>query len=388
MDGPEAGVIYIVESILGVFGVNNDSEIVEKTLYPADPKQIAAALNRQREGELTREVVETVDRLMQRGFRKFVFSSGAMANAVRRCWGVEIEVRAETTAGNYLRDNLEELSIELGVVERASQLLSLSHEVSVIMARRAVGRALSEREAMVTQTVHVLGELDKSLNALSSRLREWYGLHFPELGRLLDDHGDYARVVSDLGERDCLETRALSELGLPRVKAEEVSMAARTSMGAMVEKGDIDLVRQFASHVLGLYLCRTALEEHLSALAEETTPNLAEVAGPVLAARLVEKAGGLRKLAMMPSSTVQLLGAEKAMFRALKSGSKPPKHGLIFQHPFVHSSPRRMRGRSARFLAAKLSIAARADAFSGAPLGHQLRKELDSRMERTRSRMR
>jgi len=87
---------------------------------------------------------------------------------------------------------------------------------------------------------------------------------------------------------------------------------------------------------------------------------------------------------MMPSSTLQLLGAEKAMFRALKSGSKPPKHGLIFQHPLVHASPRRMRGRSARALAAKLSIAARADAFSGKSIGAQLRRELDSRMERAR----
>jgi len=384
MGRPEAGLIYIVESMLGVFGVNDDGEIVEKALYPADPKRIAAALSRQREGELTREVVEVVERLIQRGFGRFVFSSGAMADAVGRRWGVEVEVRAETTAGGHLRDNLEELSIELGVVERASQLLSLSHEVSVLMARGAVGRALAERESMVTQTVHVLGELAKSLNALSSRLREWYGLHFPELGRLLDDHGAYARVVSEIGERNRFEPGALTELGLPRAKAEEVSRAARASMGAAAEKGDIDRVRQLASHLVGLYLYREALEEHLSALAEETAPNLAEVAGPVLAARLMEKAGGLRRLAMMPSSTLQLLGAEKAMFRALKSGSKPPKHGLIFQHPFVHSSPRRTRGRSARLLAAKLSIAARADAFSGAPLGRQLRAELDSRMERAR----
>jgi len=384
MGKPEADRISVVESILGVFGINKDSELVEKALYPKNPKKIAAALSRQRGGELTREVVEIVERLIQRGFKSFVFTNKALADAVGGRWGVEIEARTGTAAGAYLRDNLEELAVDLGMVEDVSQLHSLSHEVSVLMARRAIGRALSKRDAIISQTVHVLGELDKSLNALSSRLREWYGLHFPEFGRLVDDHRTYAKIVSNLGDRAGLDVKGLTDLGLPRMKAEEISRAARASMGAATGQEDLAQVKQLASYLLGLYRYRETLEEYLSALAEEIAPNLSEVAGPVLAAKLVEKAGGLRKLAMMPSSTLQLLGAEKAMFRALKSGSKPPKHGLIFQHPLVHASPRRMRGRSARALAAKLSIAARADAFSGKPIGVQLRRELESKMERAR----
>ena len=140
---------------------------------------------------------------------------------------------------------------------------------------------------------------------------------------------------------------------------------------------DLEQIQKLASHLLSLYGYRPELEAHVASTAQEVAPNLSEVAGPVLAAKLIEKAGSVTKLAMMPSSTIQLLGAEKALFRAKKYRSKPPKHGLIFQHPYVHSKPRKLRGRAARMLAAKLAIAARADAFSGNPIGAELVKELE-----------
>jgi len=381
-ESPGTHRIYIVESILGVFGINEENEIVERTLYPADPKQIAAALSRQRNGELTKEVKETVEKLIQRGFNRAVFTNSALADTVKGSCGIQVEVRDRTRAGDYLREHLEELASDLGVAESPSQLHALSHEVSVLMARKAVGRALSERGALISRTVPLLNELDKMLNILSSGLREWYGLHFPELSRLVEDHRTYAKIVNGLGDRANFTPAALSELGLKR--AGKISKAAWDSMGALFVEEDLAPIEQLSAHLLDLYGYRRSLEEYLSALAGEVAPNLSEVAGQMLAAKLIAKAGGLRKLAMMPSSTIQLLGAEKAMFRALKSGSKPPKHGLIFQHPIVHSSSRRMRGRSARSLAAKLAIAARADVFSGRSIGAQLRRELDSKMERER----
>ncbi|RLI10384.1 C/D box methylation guide ribonucleoprotein complex aNOP56 subunit [Candidatus Bathyarchaeota archaeon] len=384
MKRPQVHRIYVEESILGVFGINETNEIVERTLYPPDPKQIAAALSRQQDGEVTREVEETVEKLIQRGFNRFVFTNKALAEAVARRWDVEVEVSTVTDAANFVRENLEKLAADLGVAEDASQLHALSHEVSVLMARRAVGRALSEREALINRTVQAIGELDKTLNALSSKLREWYGVHFPELNRLVEDHRTYAKIVGALGDRGSFTPEALSDAGLPRAKAERVAEAARGSMGAPLGPEDLAPVRRLSEHLLALYGYRRSLEEYLSDLAKEVAPNLSEVAGPMLAARLIEKAGGLRKLSMMPASTIQLLGAEKAMFRALRSGARPPKHGLIFQHPVVHNAPRRMRGRAARSLAAKLAIAARADAFSGKSIGAQLRRELDSKMERVR----
>jgi nucleolar protein 56 len=148
-------------------------------------------------------------------------------------------------------------------------------------------------------------------------------------------------------------------------------------MGAPLLPGDADKLKRLAENLLSLYSYRVDLEAHISKVTEEVAPNLSEVGGSIVAAKLIEKAGSLRKLAMMPSSTVQVLGAEKALFRSKKTDAKPPKHGLIFQHPYIHTKPRKLRGRASRALASKLSIAARADAFSGNPIGAELRRQLE-----------
>lgn len=384
---PEGNQIYricVEESLIGVFAIDEANEIVEKSLYPRNPEQIASALMFQEEGELTKEVKEIVEKLIKRGFNMLIFSNKSLAEAVRENWDVKVKIRPKTQAGDYLRNKLEELATSFGWVENASKLYEVNHDVSELMAREAVRQALSERESIISRTVQLLMELDKTLNVLSSRLREWYGLHFPELGRLVENHEIYAKIVNIVGVRAQFQPIALSDLEFSRAKAEKICMAAKNSMGAPLGAEDFKPVKQLASNLLALYRYRRSLEGYLSSITEEVAPNLSKVAGPILSAKLIEKAGGIRELAMMPSSTIQILGAEKAMFRSLKFGSKPPKHGLIFQHPFVHTSPRRMRGRVSRLLASKLAIAARADAFSGRSIGEQLRKDLEAKVERIR----
>ncbi len=371
--------VYIVETLMGVFGVTEEGKIVERVLYPPDPKQIAVALDRQSDGEVTREVSEIVEKLKQRGFGKFVFSNNALVETLREDHELATETRKTLEPTESLRDKLEGLAVELGVVDDASKFYTLIHEVSMLRARRAVQRAQSERESTISQTVQLLNELDKTLNSLSGKLREWYGLHFPELGRHVQSHETYARIVNTFGDRANLDAGALGEMGFKGGKTSAIIRAAQDSMGAPLMSEDLEQLRRFSSHLLSLYGYRPEIEDHVASTAREVAPNLSEVAGPVLGAKLIEKAGGIRRLAMMPSSTIQILGAEKALFRAKKTRSKPPKHGLIFQHPFVHSRPRKLRGRAARALAAKLSVAARADAFSGNPIGAELRKELEEK---------
>jgi nucleolar protein 56 len=371
------GDVFVVETLIGVFGVTEGDEIVEHALYPPNPKQIAAAQDRQSTGEVTKEVAELIEKLRQRGFTKYLFSNRALAEAAGEKYGVETEVSHNSLPVRRLRDRLESLSVEYGLVEGASQFYALSHEVSMLMARKAVQRAHSERGAVISQSVQLLNELDKTLNVLSSKLREWYGLHFPELGRHIDDHETYARIVETFGDRGKIEGEALGNLGFKSRKSSEIVRSAQGSMGAPLIHEDLEQIQKLASHLLALYGYRPELEAHVASTAQEVAPNLSLLAGPVLAAKLMEKAGGVTKLAMKPSGTIQLLGAEKALFRAKKSGSRPPKHGLIFQHPYVHSRPRKLRGRAARMLAAKLVIAARADAFTGNPIGADLKRELD-----------
>lgn len=368
--------VFIEETLIGIFGVTESNEIIEKTLYPSDPKQIAAAIDRLSTGDVTREVVKTLEKLTQRGFDTFVFSNSDLAENVRERFGLQTEVETRTKAGDYLRGNLEKLAAEYGLVEDIPQFYALNREVSLLKAREAIRRAQTKREVVITQAVQLLNELDKTLNVLSSKLREWHGLHFPELSRHIENHKTYALIVDKFVDRANLEVEILQEIGLDKGRSKAIVSSAQNSMGAPLMPGDLEQIRQLASHLLSLYGYRQGLEVHIASTAREVAPNLSEVAGPVLASKLIEKAGGLRKLAMMPSSTIQLLGAEKAFFRAKKSGTRLPKHGLIFQHPYVHSKPRKLRGRAARALSGKLAIAARADAFSGNLLGVQLKREL------------
>jgi nucleolar protein 56 len=368
--------IYLVETLIGVFGVTEDNEIVEVALFPKDPKKISAALDRHSSGEVSKELREAIEKLVQRGFKKFVFTNKGLAETLRKKYRLEINVVDSSGADDFIRENLEALGIEYGLFDDASQFYSLSQEIITLKARKSVQKAQSERSVIINQTVQLLNELDKTLNTLSNKLIEWYGVHFPELSRYIENHKTYTQIVLKFGYRINIEAEGLKELGIEK-SAKTIQALAQSSMGAYLAPEDIGQIKQLANHLLYLYEYRPEVESYLASTATEVAPNLSIVAGPVLAAKLIEKAGNLKKLAMMPSGTIQLLGAEKALFRSKKTRAKPPKHGLIFQHPFVHSKSRKLRGRSARNLASKLALAARADFFSGNPIGDMLKRQLE-----------
>ncbi|HIE13735.1 TPA: C/D box methylation guide ribonucleoprotein complex aNOP56 subunit, partial [Candidatus Bathyarchaeota archaeon] len=203
---------------------------------------------------------------------------------------------------------------------------------------------------------------------------------FPELNRLLDRHETYARLVNDLRERKNFTFEKLLEEGLPKTKALRVFVAAQASMGTDLSETDIKLLTEFSEYILELYRLRDSLDQYLDDLMSNVAPNIHAITGATLGARLISLAGGLDNLAKMPASTIQVLGAEKALFRALKTGSRPPKHGVIFQHHFIHEAKRWQRGKIARLLAGKIAIAARIDAYSGKYIGDSLQRDLEKRL--------
>ncbi len=374
--------IYVTETIIGVFALTKEGVIVEKVLFPPDSKQIATAIDRLRRGEVIKEIAELAEKMKQRGYRNFVFSNKTLAEAIGENYDVKTTLSDRLEPTRRIRENLEELAVEYGLLNDVNEFNSMSHEVTLLIARKAIQRAQSDRGAAVNQSVQLLNEIDRTLNVLSNKLREWYGLHFPELDRQVDNHETYANIVEKFGDRSNISVEGLMELGFRSSKSSKIIKMAEKSMGAPMIPEDNEQLKGLALNLLGLYKYRQELELYISSLALEVAPNLSEVAGTILAAKLMEKAGGIKKLAMKPSSTVQILGAEKALYRSKKSGSRPPKHGLIFQHPYVHSKPKKARGHLARVLAGKLAIAARADAFSGSSIGVQLRKELDEKKAR------
>jgi nucleolar protein 56 len=233
----------------------------------------------------------------------------------------------------------------------------------------------------VAQAIQTLDELDKTINMLMARVREWYGIHFPELDRMLEKHETYARLVVELGSKDNFTVERLEEAGVPKAKADGIAKVAEKSMGADLADTDLTQIQALCKNVTALYKLRQDLETYMDSTMEEVAPNTKYLVGSLLGARLIAVAGGLMNLAKRPASTIQILGAEKALFRSLKTGTRPPKHGMIFQHTMVHDAKRWQRGKIARALAGKLAIATRADAFGKRDISAELKADLDKRID-------
>ena len=231
----------------------------------------------------------------------------------------------------------------------------------------------------VIQSINTLDDTDKIINGISSRLREWYGLHFPELDNIIDSVNGYAQIVL-AGKRENMSDDVFVNAGFPDSKIQMLSVVKGKSRGGDITEENLLMVQALAKNILELFDMRKNLEAQIDSQMEEIAPNITAVLGTTVGARILAKAGSLVKLSKMPASTIQVLGAEKALFRALKTGSNPPKHGLLFQHAVVHAAPRWQRGKIARAIAAKAAIAARVDVH-GAGLNNTLLEKLNIRVK-------
>ncbi|MEJ2244290.1 MAG: C/D box methylation guide ribonucleoprotein complex aNOP56 subunit [Candidatus Bathyarchaeota archaeon] len=293
---------------------------------------------------------------------------------------INVLVKPSSGAGSFFRENLAKIALESGFVEKPEQLRVHLHKVSIELAKMKVKKTVEKRDMLVAQAVLSVDDLDKSLNLFMSRLREWYGLHFPELDRLLEKHETYSRLVVNLGKKENFTTEKLEQEGLPKNKSKMIAEVAAASMGADIIEEDLAQIQYMCAHVLDLYKLRQNLENYVESVMDEVAPNTKAVAGSLLGGRLIALAGGLMNLAKLPASTMQVLGAEKALFRSLKTKARPPKHGIIFQHPLIHDAKRWQRGKIARALAGKITIAVRVDAFKGKFAADDLNADLQKRV--------
>ena len=226
------------------------------------------------------------------------------------------------------------------------------------------------RDKSLVQAIRYLDDLIETGNLLNERLHEWYGMHFPELADYAKDRR-YSELIAKYGKREGIIEEL--ELGIE-------------SIGSEFDSEDMRAVQDLADSLCRVYEDRERTEEYISDIVKDSCPNMCALIGGPLSARLISLSGGLERLASLPSSTIQLLGAEKAMFRHLKSGKRPPKHGVIYQHPDVHRSPKWQRGNIARALAGKISIAAKIDQYGGEYRGDVLAEEFRKRVEDIRRR--
>ncbi len=371
----------IIQSLFGILAFDESNRLVAHSLFSKKPEEAARAIVEIESGKVVKEVAELINYLKGIGYGVFVFENPLLAADVREKFGAEVEISRTSEAGELFRSNMEGYAIETGFVRDYEEFRVWTHNVTMEVAKLRVKRAVEKRDLIIAQAIQTLDDLDKTINLFMSRVREWYGIHFPELDRLLEKHETYTRLVVNLGVRENFTVEKLENEGLPKSKVEQIAKSAQTSMGADLTEVDLAQIQTLSRTVLNLYELRQRLEDYIESAMEEVAPNIKALTGALLGARLIALAGGLINLAKMPASTLQVLGAEKALFRSLKTGTKPPKHGIIFQHAFLHEAKKWQRGKIARALAGKLAIAARTDAFGGRYIGEELKADVEKRIE-------
>ncbi|KAJ9145289.1 Nucleolar protein 56 [Pleurostoma richardsiae] len=284
-----------------------------------------------------------------------------------------------------------------GIRQHAEKLLKGLQEGDLGRAQLGMGHAYSRAKVKfsvhkndnhIIQAIATLDALDKGINSGCMRVREWYGWHFPELIRIVSDNVTYAKLVLTIGNKKTLTDDRLHEIAAviddDGEKAEDIIHAAKVSMGQDISEADLTMVKSFAKSVSDMAAYRRQLSTSLDKKMKEVAPNLQVILGTPVAARLISHAGSLTNLAKYPASTLQILGAEKALFRALKTKGATPKYGLIYSSSFIGRAGAKTKGRISRYLANKCSIASRIDNFSEHPssrFGEVLRQQLEDRLE-------
>ncbi|KEG06199.1 putative nucleolar protein [Trypanosoma grayi] len=296
-------------------------------------------------------------------------------------------------------ENVAELSRCLRT--HAEKLLPEHKDGDVARAQCGLGHAFSRNKVkfnvhrsdnMIIQSSALAEHMDKGVNLLGMRVKEWYGWHFPELAREVPEPLKYSKVVLLIGSRATLEERDAEEVTqqIADILDGDEALAARvyekavTSMGGDMAEVDWANIRTFTERVVSLGAYRESLQQYLIDKMMLVAPNLTELMGQSIGAKLISKAGSLTNLAKAPASTIQILGAEKALFRALKKRKgNTPKYGLIFHSTFIQRAAKEHRGKISRYLANKAALACRIDCFMDAPppvFGEKLREQVEARL--------
>lgn len=276
------------------------------------------------------------------------------------------------------------LPLEINEQDITRAQLGLGHSFS----RSKCAEDVNRQDKPIMQTIALIEQMDKDINTFCMRLKEWFAWHFPELTKIVNDNQIYARLVNLFaGSRDNVTDDALEqiqEIVLDEDKAQQIIDAAKISMGMDMNETDSQQVLKWAERVSELIAFRESLLEYLKERMNAVAPNLQSLIGEIVGSKLIAHAGGLTNLSKYPASTIQILGAEKALFRALKTRGKTPKYGLIFNSTFIGRAGQKNKGKISRYLANKCAIASRVDCFSEQPtakFGESLKGQIEERLK-------
>ncbi|KAH8829959.1 Nop-domain-containing protein [Flagelloscypha sp. PMI_526] len=331
---------------------------------------------------LVEEVVEK-----GKGKEELVVIDQTLGHSISKKLSIKVDVRSgeeDSDIWRGIRSQITALLDGLDPKDLATMSLGLSHSLSRFKLKFSPDKV----DTMVVQAIALLDDLDKEINIYAMRVKEWYGWHFPEMAKIIVDNIAYAKCIRAMGFRTNASTTDFASI-LPEDLEQTLKAAAEISMGTEISDSDISHIHQLCDQVISISQYRTQLSEYLRNRMNAIAPNLTALVGELVGARLISHAGSLLSLAKHPASTVQILGAEKALFRALKTKHDTPKYGLIYHASLIGQAPPKLKGKMARMLSTKAALSIRVDALTDsdgksdelAPtLGLENRAKLESRL--------
>ena len=314
------------------------------------------------EGKVSPMLAKLLDSLKDEKKASLAVADPKLGQAINKLPGLTLTPISDSSTNDIyraIRDHLPSLIPGILPETISTMSLGLSHSLS----RHKLKFSPDKVDTMIVQAISLLDDLDKELNTYAMRVKEWYGWHFPEMGRIVNDNLAYARIILKVGMRSNTSNTDLSDI-LPEEIETAIKAAAEVSMGTEITEEDLDNIQLLAEQVVGFTEYRQQLSNYLNTRMQAIAPNLTELVGDLVGARLIAHAGSLMNLAKSPASTIQILGAEKALFRALKTKHDTPKYGLIYHASLVGQATGKNKGKIARMLAAKAAIGLRIDALS------------------------
>ena len=362
----------MILSELGPFVFENENELI---IYSKKFKNIISSNILISNGDYS-EILDISDKL-----RRYdsVFSNDTGLISYLRNNGINVYVMPSEKIREISKHKLNYL-IHAGFAENEYDAHMQLRQFALDFSSSKVRRISEKLDLHISQSINALDELDKIINVIGARLREWYGLHFPELDYLIQNIFTYAEIVKLAGNRNNIDLNMLENLGIESKRADMILVAVQRSKGGDILEENLSIIKKLANEVIMQTELRKILAQQIEEMMEKIAPNIKELLTATVGARLMAKAGSLQKLSVMPASTIQIIGAEKALFRSLKTGAPPPKHGILFQHPILHSAPKWQRGKMARAIASKVAIAARIDLFRNGEKDLHISEQLNKRI--------
>lgn len=247
--------------------------------------------------------------------------------------------------------------------------------------KEEVKQAYSGEEYALINAINAYLDTSKSYNLLYERLAEWFGVYFPDIE--LGNPKTLAEITSLIVKGD-YDFQNVLDLINDNAKAKHVYELSKDKALRSMNEGEKQAILSFAEMSKNMDTTLTSLESYIKEASTKLLPNTTYLTDEKIAAEMLSRAGSIERLATMPASTIQLLGAEKALFKHLKFGSKPPKYGILFKMTIINSAPREIRGKIARAYATKISIGLKADYYTKNFIADKLKKTLEETIEKIR----